>query len=116
KYPRSIPAIIFVWAASVLPDDTVMIPLAMIKYGIGRLAVPLFLGKMVHNLAVAIIFYVFTDWAAGQFSGDVKADLALGILIVFVILIFYQVEKSKQIADNKLSAEHAAGEQGDITA
>ncbi|HLA44277.1 MAG TPA: hypothetical protein VJZ27_12620 [Aggregatilineales bacterium] len=116
EHPRSIPMIIFVWAASILPDDTVMIPLAMIKYGIGKIAAPLFLGKMVHNLLIAFVFYQFTDWASAQVSGEVKADLALGILIVFIIIILYQVEKSKFIADNEMSDQSSVNANGDMVA
>jgi membrane protein DedA with SNARE-associated domain len=95
SHPRSTPWIIFVWAASFLPDDTVLIPLAMIKYGLRRVAFPLFMGKVTHNLLFALALYLAADEVSQRVSNEVQTDLALGILIVFVLIILYQVEKAK---------------------
>lgn len=96
-YPRSTPWIIFIWAASFLPDDTVLISLAMVKYGLKRIALPLFMGKLAHNLLFALALYLAADEISQRVSNEVQTDLALGILIVFVLVILYQVEKSKTV-------------------
>ena len=96
-HPRMTPLLVFVWAASVLPDDTVIIPLAMVRYSIKKIWLPLFTGKIVHNLMIAAVFYYFTGWSADQVPMTVQADLALGILILFVMVIFYQVEKVRSM-------------------
>lgn len=97
EHPRLIPVIVFIWGATVIPDDTVIIPLALVKYGIRRIAPPLFISKVIHNFVVSILFYYATEFWAQRVSTEVKTDLALGILIVFILVIFYQVEKTKSV-------------------
>lgn len=98
EHPRMIPVIVFIWGATVIPDDTVIIPLAMVKYGIRRIAPPLFISKIIHNFIVSFLFYEATGFWARRISSEVKTDLALGILIVFILVIFYQIEKTKAVA------------------
>ena len=93
--PRLAPWIIFIWAASILPDDTALIPLAMIKYGIKRVAFPLFLGKIMHNIVLVLFLYYATEETSSYIGTGVKTDLALGVLIIFVMTILYQVEKNR---------------------
>ncbi|KAB2905895.1 MAG: hypothetical protein KJ064_09755 [Anaerolineae bacterium] len=100
EHPRMIPVIVFIWGATVIPDDTVIIPLAMVKYGIRRIAPPLFISKIIHNFIVSFLFYEATGFWARRISSEVKTDLALGILIVFILVIFYQIEKTKAVADS----------------
>jgi hypothetical protein len=93
--PRLVNVLVFVWAASILPDDGVILPLAMVRYGWRRIAVPLFTGKVVHNVLIALLFFYASDWAGSEVKGGVRVDLALGVMVVFVLLVLYQVEKSR---------------------
>lgn len=93
--PRTIGLMLFIWAVFPLPDDTVIIPLAMARYDIKRILFPLFTGKLIHNLITVTVFYHFTGWSADRASTSVQADLALGSLILFVMMILYQVEKTR---------------------
>lgn len=95
SHPRMIPLLLFVYAVSPLPDDTVIIPLAMVRYGLKQILPPLFTGKVAHNLVVAALFYYFTSWSADRVSTTVQVDLALGILILFVMVILYQMERTR---------------------
>ena len=92
--PKHVKWIVFLWAGSVLPDDTVIIPLAMIKYGVRRIAVPLFLGKVFHNVLFASIFFALSDQANDLVRGGLRIDLAFGLLVTFVLIVLYQVEKT----------------------
>jgi hypothetical protein len=96
--PRLVKGVVFVWAGSILPDDTVVIPLAMVRYGLRRIALPLFAGKVFHNMLFAMIFLWATDWAANQARNGVSVDFALVIMLVFVFMVLYQVEKARSIA------------------
>jgi len=84
---------IFVWAVTPLPDDTVIVPLAMVNYGVRRIALPLFVGKVVHNLVIAYVFYTVTD--TNLVSPNVKTDLALVVIVAFVLVVLYQVERAR---------------------
>ena len=105
KHPRLIFWLVFIWAFSLLPDDTVIIPLAMVRYGVRRMMLPLFLGKLAHNLLMAWVMFRFTEWVARYISTDVKTDMALGILIIFITVILYQVEKAKATMKNYNNAQ-----------
>jgi membrane protein YqaA with SNARE-associated domain len=93
--PRRVSLVVFVGVVTPLPDDAVIIPLAMVKYGARRILLPLFTGKMVHNVAVALICYQFTAWAASSTSTHVRADLLIGVVLMFVLVILYQAEKAR---------------------
>ncbi len=94
SHPRLAPVLVFAWAASFLPDDTVIMPLGMTRYGMRRIFLPLFSGKIVHSVGVALVFYYFTGWSAERISRGVQADLAVGLLVLFVLAVLYQVEKN----------------------
>jgi hypothetical protein len=103
--PRHVKWIVFLWAGSVLPDDTVVIPLAMIKYGVRRIAVPLFVGKVFHNVVFASIFYALSDTADDLVRSGLRIDLAFGLLVTFFLVVLYQVEKALKRDDTEVPAD-----------
>ncbi len=96
-YPKRIPILIFCMTALPLPDDAVIIPLALVRYGRRRFFWPAFCGKVVHNIGVAFALYCFTDLTAQHISSDARSVVALGLLAAVVTVILYQVEKVKHI-------------------
>lgn len=92
--PKHVKWIVFFWAGSVLPDDTVIIPLAMIKYGVRRIALPLFMGKVFHNVLFASLFYFLSDTAEDLVKGGLRIDLAFGLIVTFLLVVAYQIEKA----------------------
>jgi hypothetical protein len=106
--PRHVKWIVFVWAGSVLPDDTVIIPLAMIKYGVRRIAIPLFLGKVFHNVLFAIIFFALSKQAEDIVKGGLRVDLAFGLIVTFLLVVAYQIEKAHH--HERIEAEAVAVE------
>jgi hypothetical protein len=103
--PRLTSAVIFGIAASPLPDTTVVLPLALVRYGLRRAALPLFLGKFAHNVLIALIFYGFASWAADHVSEQASTDLALAIAVVFVLLVAYSAEKARAATTGRRGAE-----------
>jgi membrane protein YqaA with SNARE-associated domain len=95
-HPRTIPIMVFIGALFPIPDDLVIMPLAMLSYPVRKLMLPMFSGKVIHNVSVAFVFHYATDTVRDQVSGDVNVDLSLGILIVFIMIILYQIEKVRQ--------------------
>jgi hypothetical protein len=93
--PRLTTFAIFGIAASPLPDTTVVMPLALVRYGMRRAALPLFLGKFVHNVLLALIFYGFASWSAQHVSEQASTDLALAVAVVFMLLVLYSAEKAR---------------------
>jgi membrane protein YqaA with SNARE-associated domain len=92
--PRHVKWIVFAIAATPAPDDTVVVPLAMIRYGARRIAAPLFIGKLVHNLLFAMVFFALSDTAKSVVEGGLRIDLAFGLLVAFFLVVAYQIEKA----------------------
>jgi membrane protein YqaA with SNARE-associated domain len=96
--PRLASLIIFGVVFTPLPDDAVIIPLAMTRYGARRFAPPLFAGKIVHNVVIALLFFQFTAWSSASTPTHVRADLVLGLVLAFVLVILYQAERARAVA------------------
>jgi hypothetical protein len=94
-HPRAIPVLVFGFAVTMLPDDAVLIPLAMIGYGAGRLLLPLLLGKLGYCVGSAVLFFFIGERAAQQVSASATADLALVVIVGFVVLVLYQAEAAR---------------------
>ena len=93
--PRTTSFGIFLVGVSPLPDGAVVVPLAVVHYGMRRLAVPLFLGKLVHNLLFAFLFYAFASWSADHVSQKASTELAVLVAILFMVLVAYHAEKAR---------------------
>jgi membrane protein YqaA with SNARE-associated domain len=93
--PRATKVVIFCIAASPLPDTTIVMPLALVRYGLRRAALPLFLGKFAHNILMALLFYAFASWSADHVSKETSTDLALAVAVIFILLVAYSAEKAR---------------------
>ena len=95
--PRATSMAVFLVALSPLPDGAVVVPLAMVRYGMRRLAVPLFLGKLAHNLLVALLFFAFASWSAKHVSESASTDLAVLVAVLFMVLVAYHAERARAL-------------------
>ena len=93
--PRATAFAIFGVGVSPLPDGAVVVPLAVVHYGMRRLAVPLFLGKVAHNLLFAFLFYAFASWSSDHVSQKASTDLAVLVAVLFMVMVAYQAEKAR---------------------
>jgi hypothetical protein len=93
--PRATSFAIFLIGLSPLPDGAVVVPLAVVHYGMRRLAVPLFLGKFFHNVLFALIFYAFASWSAEHVSQKASTELAVLVAVLFMVLVGYHAEKAR---------------------
>jgi membrane protein YqaA with SNARE-associated domain len=90
RYPHAIPLAVFFVIATPIPDETAIIPMATIKYGIRRLLLPIYLGKVAHNVVVASLFYHFTEFSMARLQGSIHA-FGLSLLILAGLgLVFSQ--------------------------
>jgi membrane protein YqaA with SNARE-associated domain len=100
RHPRSIPIFVFIGAAFPIPDDLIIMPLAVVNYPIRKLLIPMFTGKILHNIAVAFLFHYATDRFAGLADRDIDVDLSIVVLILFVVIIAYQIDKARSTLSN----------------
>jgi hypothetical protein len=107
--PRATACVIFLIGLSPLPDGAVVVPLAVVRYGMRRLAVPLFLGKLCHNLLLALVFYAFASWSAQHVSQKSSTELALLVAVLFMVLVGYHAEKARaQMRDAETTGSESA--------
>jgi hypothetical protein len=95
RRPRMTKWVIFGVAASPLPDGAVTVPLAVVHYGMRRLAIPLGLGKFVHNIAFAMICWLFGSWATEHVSKSASTSVALAIAVIFMLVVAFNAEKAR---------------------
>jgi hypothetical protein len=93
--PRATGFAIFLVGLSPLPDGAVVVPLAVVQYGMRRLAVPLFLGKFCHNVLLALLFYGFASWSSQHVSQKASTELAVLVAVLFMVLVGYHAEKAR---------------------
>jgi hypothetical protein len=93
--PRATAFAIFLVGLSPLPDGAVVVPLAVVHYGMRRLAVPLFLGKFFHNVLLALVFYAFASWSSQHVSQKASTELAVLVAVLFMVLVGYHAEKAR---------------------
>lgn len=93
--PRLIPYLVLLGSATPLPDDLVIWPLAIAKYPVKKILLPMFVGKIFHNFAFGLIAFYGVD-LVNQDEATVRVDLTIGVLFVFLFFIMYQIEKARQ--------------------
>lgn len=106
--PRSIPIMVFIGAASVLPDDLVIWPLAIAKYPVKKILFPMFTGKILHNFALAVIAFYGVKLIDPN-DATVRVDWTIAILVLFVLYIMYQIEKAR-LKQSEISEETSAAD------
>jgi cardiolipin synthase len=88
-----------VWFASAfpVPDLVMIVPVAMVNYPWRKIIVPMVAGKIFHNTVLALIFYCAADKASSLVSSNIHVDIAAIVVMLFVIIITYQIEKSRLV-------------------
>ncbi len=107
RHPIVIPFFVWLASATPAPDAVIIVPLAMIQYPWRKMIVPMVTGKIFQNVVMALIYRFATDQVAHLLSDDVSFDLTATLVVVFVLLIAYQIEKARaeQAARAAASAE-----------
>jgi hypothetical protein len=106
--PRATSWAIFLVGLSPLPDGAIVVPLAVVHYGMRRLAVPLFFGKLGHNLLMALLFYGFASWSKHHVSQKASTELALLVAVLFMVLVGYHAEKARTAGTRSDAADPGA--------
>lgn len=93
RHPRATPVLVFLLAATPLPDDAVMVPLGVSQYQWWKLVTPLLLGKTVLMLVVAWAGRLSLDYV-GQIVGGLGTSGLVGrvvesLTILMVVVAIY---------------------------
>jgi membrane protein YqaA with SNARE-associated domain len=95
RRPGLIPYLVCFASAVPVPDVVMIVPVAMVKYPWRKVIAPMLIGKLFQNIVIALIFRYAADKASGLVSTNVNIDLAAILVALFVILIAYQIDKSR---------------------
>lgn len=101
-HPRTAPLLVFLAAFTILPDDWVMVPLALIRYPVSKTVVPMLVGKVLHGLSLIVLILLAVE--PEEMTASSRADLTLSILIISLLVVLYQIE---QHTTNRHRAEQA---------
>lgn len=100
RRPGLIPLLVWLASATPVPDLALIVPVALVKYPWRKMIIPMISGKIVQNVVVAFIFYYAADSASHLVSRDINFDLAALIVLLFVLVIAYQIEKAHAAEQN----------------
>jgi hypothetical protein len=99
RHPGWIPYLVFLTSGVPIPDLMVIVPVAMVKYPWKKLIVPMIGGKIFQNVWVAFVFKFAADHVLALVSNDINLDLSVFIVMAFVMIIAYQIEKARLVTE-----------------
>jgi membrane protein YqaA with SNARE-associated domain len=102
RRPGSIPYLVWFVSAFPVPDLVMIVPVAMVDYPWRKMIVPMVTGKIFHNTILAFILYCAADKASGLVSSNIHIDIAAITVGMFVIIITYQIEKSRLVKSEEV--------------
>jgi membrane protein YqaA with SNARE-associated domain len=95
RRPALIPYLVFCASGFPVPDVVMIVPVALVKYPWHKVIVPMLTGKIFQNIVVACLFYYAAGQAGSLVSGGMNIDVAAIVMFLFVIIIAYQIEKTR---------------------
>jgi hypothetical protein len=98
RHPRAVPIGVFLGAATFLPNDLFLMPLAAVNYPMRKALLPTLAGKIVHNLTLVTLFWAALGLGGGHVTQGVRVDLSLCILVISALIVAYQIEKARDAA------------------
>ncbi|MBW2992164.1 VTT domain-containing protein [Candidatus Woesearchaeota archaeon] len=102
KKPKLIPLLIFLFAATPLPDDVVIIPLGVVDYGYKRIIIPTLLGKIILASVFAFGGFFSYQWFFQHIRyGVFEGSIFLLILVLFAIFVYNKYTKNKKFIFSK---------------
>ncbi|MBN1565557.1 MAG: hypothetical protein JXA10_17060 [Anaerolineae bacterium] len=103
RYPATIPFFVWLASATPVPDLVIIVPLAMIQYPWHKLILPMITGKIVQNVVMALVYRSAADFAQTLVSEDINFDMTASFMIMFVMLLLYQIEKARAERDDPVN-------------
>ena len=95
RRPDLIPYLVCFASGVPVPDVVMIVPVAMVRYPWRKVIVPMLVGKLFQNIVVAFLFRYAAESASNLVSTDINIDLAAFLVVLFVVVIAYQIEKSR---------------------
>jgi membrane protein DedA with SNARE-associated domain len=116
KHPKLIPFFVFIFAATPLPDDVILVPFGVMKYSYWKTIIPCMLGKMVLCILISYLGFVLGNGIDATIFRFLKpsatsnpGDDMLGLIPLFgVVWVMIRVDFQKVLEYfQKLSAKRS---------
>lgn len=108
RWPRSVPAMVWIASATPLPEGVITTSLAMVRYPLGLISMLVLSGKVVGNLLMSQLYFNATDYFSGRLNEDLHFTSTSILIVLFVLIIAYQIEKTLVLRSVHVeSSEHA---------
>lgn len=107
RWPRSVPALVWVSSATPLPEGVVTTSLAMVRYSLSAIVFLVLSGKIVGNLVMSQLYFHATDYFSGRLNEDLHFTWTSILIVLFVLIIAYQIEKTLVMRDVRVKADPA---------
>jgi membrane protein YqaA with SNARE-associated domain len=95
RHPAWIPYLILLASGVPVPDLLIIVPVAMVNYPWRKVIVPMLIGKIFQNVVVAFIFRYAADQVSIMTSGNLNIDVTAILVVLFGIIIAYQIEDAR---------------------
>ena len=105
NHPRKIPLLVFAGLTSFLPDEVVVTPMALADYPARKMVLPILTGKVLHTLITILIFLPI---ASHYGSGTSRTGALAAIILLSILIILYQIEKTQQAKKQMAAISHPA--------
>ena len=91
EHRKLVPLVIYIFAATPLPDDVIMVPLGIIRYGLIRTLIPCFLGKTTLLIFIGY-FGSFVSGLGKTFGENPMTDMIFELItLAFIITMVYVI-------------------------
>ncbi|MEX2681891.1 MAG: VTT domain-containing protein [Candidatus Sigynarchaeota archaeon] len=93
EHPKVIPLFVYIFAATPLPDDVILVPFGVMKYSYWKTIIPCMLGKMTMCILLAYLGYIFGSGIDNTIFKFLKpsetsnpGDDMLGLIPLFLVV------------------------------
>ena len=91
EHRRLVPLVIYLFAATPLPDDIIMVPLGIIRYGLMPSLIPCFLGKTTLLIVIGFFGSLLSGLGESLLGDPVTGILFDLVTIAFIITLVYVI-------------------------
>lgn len=92
RKPRAVPIILYLFAATPIPDDIILIPLGMMKYKFWKAFIPVTLGKITHSLIFALLGRGSLKLIQSTFLTEQGLLLSVTSFLLIIIAIYLVIK------------------------
>jgi len=92
RKPKAVPVILYLFAATPIPDDIILVPLGMMKYKFWKAFIPVTLGKITHSLIFALLGRGSLKLIKSAFLTEQGLILSVTSFLLIIVAIYLVIK------------------------